>query len=120
MISAFEDSTSAGTPQSPEQPSTPLRRSQHVPHQLALVGPPTVQQAASPDTALSEPSTSQVHALPSGDDAQSPDPSPTVRLSKAQKFKAKRAAKKRAQQEAKDLEAAGSAPAHAEVATETW
>jgi hypothetical protein len=62
----------------------------------------------------SEPSTSQIPALPG--DAQTPDPSSPLRLSKSQKLRAKRAAKKLALQAAEEEEA--SLATRTEVLTE--
>jgi len=76
-----------------------------------MTEPPTVQWADNPEATPPDPWTRQVPTTPS--DAQIPVPSsPPVRLSRSQKFKAKRAAKKRAQEALDDV---GAHTTHTEV-----
>ena len=83
----LEEVASSGRSQSPEKSSTPAMPPQHVPQPLRPLEPQAVQWGGSPEMTPHNPSTHQV-----SDPSSSP-----VRPSRAQKFKAKRAAKKQAQ-----------------------
>ena len=105
---ALEESWTDETLQSPEQPPTPMRHPQHVPQTLTLVESPRIQRSGSPEAPLSDPLIRHVPTPPG--DAQTYDQSSApVRLSRSQKYKAKRIAKKQAQEES------GAHLAHAEV-----
>jgi len=97
MIVALEENAVNGAWQSPEQPSTPTWGSQHVPQTLTLMESPTIHRPGSPEVPPLDPPTPQF--TPMSRNIQVPDQSPSpVRLSRSQKFKAKRAAKKQAQE----------------------
>ena len=102
MASASGDSAAGGTPQNSERPPNPLREHDPRPLKLLETLAPIVQEAGSPEVLTVAPSTPQVPTLPDGVQTPELSPSSPIRLSKAQKFKAKRAAKKRAQQEARE------------------
>ena len=96
MVIALEESATDEMLQSPERPSTPARWSQPTPRTLIPLEPPMMQRSGSPEAALPDPPTRQAPSTPG--DAQMSDQSLSpARLSRSQKFKAKRAAKKRAQ-----------------------
>lgn len=97
MVVALEENGVDGAWQSPEQPSTPTWGSQHVPQTLTLMESPPIYRPGSPEVPPFDPPTPQL--TPMSRDVQAPDQSPShARLSRSQKFKAKRAAKKRGQE----------------------
>jgi len=97
LVVALEESGPDGAWQSPERPSTPMIHSHHVPQTLTLAESPRMQGAGSPEVALPSPLTRQIPTTPGN--AQTHDQSSVpVRLSRSQKFKAKRAAKKQPQE----------------------
>ena len=100
--------------QSPEQPSTPTWGPRHVPQTLTLMESPTIHRPGSPEMPPLDLPTPQV--TPTSRDFHTPDQSPSsTRLSRSQKFKAKRAAKKRGQENQGEP---GSHPGRAEVIVE--
>jgi hypothetical protein len=82
-----------------------MRRSQRVvPQTLTLVESPAGQRPGTPEVAPPGPSTRQVPPTPS--DAQMSDQSSSsIRLSRSQKFRAKKAAKKQAMEAQEQSEA---------------
>ena len=96
-VTTSEESETGGMSQSHGQPSAPTRRSQHVPQPLTMMEPPTVQWTDSSEATPPDPPAREVPTTPG--DAQIPDlSSPPVRLSRSQKYKARKAAKRRAQE----------------------
>jgi hypothetical protein len=92
-----EENAVDGGWESPEQPSTPTWGPQHVPQTLTLMGSPTIYRPGSPEVPPLDLPTPQV--TPVSRDVHASDQSPSLaRLSRSQKFKAKRAAKKRGQE----------------------
>lgn len=83
--------------QSPEQPSTPTWGLQHVPQTLTLMESPTIYRPGSPEVPPLDLPTPQVTPMSRGVHLADQSPSP-ARLSRSQKFKAKRIAKKRGQE----------------------
>jgi len=101
----LEEITSGRTSKSPEKPPTPTIRPQHVPQPLRPLEPQVVQSAGSPEMT---PHNHSNHQIP--DQSSSP-----VRLSKSQKFKAKRIAKKQVQEAREEVAVR---TAHTEVIVE--
>ena len=99
---ALEESATDRMSPSPEQLPTPMWRSQ--PRTLIPVESQTVQRPGTPKVAPPDPLARQVPPMPS-DVQMSDQPSSPVRLSKAQKFKAKRIAKKQAREAQEKSEA---------------
>jgi len=97
----LEETASGRTSESPERSSTPIVQSQHVPQPPTLPDP-AMQPISSPEVTPSNLTTHQAPVAPS--DAQMSDPSSSpVRLSRSQKFKARRVAKKQAQEARGDV-----------------
>ena len=96
-VVALEESTTDEMFQSPEQPSTPVWRSQHVSRTPTPVELPTVLWPGALEVAPPDPPTRQVPPILNDPQISDQSPSP-VRLSKSQKFKAKRVAKKQARE----------------------